>query len=362
MGKVKTILAGVADAYVFAGTELLLEATALTDSSISIGLTAEEIRGGKGAQLFGRYFHTSTFSVELQDAMFQLEYIALNVGSKIDPAGIGELTTEQVVAGSNQLVITGTATDFLGQGTLGWYSVPGGEEWTTITFGEDGKTAPATGVTEGSTYCVKYMSDATCETVTVSADFTPDEVSLILKADLFKGSKGESLDTSSKIGVAEIEVPRFQLNGTMDLTLNMTGAAQTPLSGQALSNTDGTEGCEGSGYYARIKRIIFNTEWTDNLSGLAANPSSITLTSEGTTVLNVYGVFKGGNSAAKLISPSDLTYTVNPSSGLCSVDNGIVTAETVSGEQTGTITVTVKGASGDVAKISTTIPVTVNQA
>lgn len=359
MAKVKAILAGVADAYVFAGSDLLLEAKALTDSSISIGLTAEEIRGGKGAQLFGRYFHTSTFGVELMDALFQLDYIGLNVGSKIDPTGIGELVTEEVIASNQQLSITGIATDFLGQGKLGWYAVPGDENWTTVTFDEAGKVASAPGATAGTTYCVKYMNDAAADMITISADFTPDEVSLILKADLFKASKGEGLDTSSKIGVAEIEVPRFQLNGTMDLTLNMTGAAQTPLSGQALSTTDGTEGCSGSGYYARIKKVIFDTKWTDSLSGLAANPSSLSLASGGTSVLNVYGVFKGSSSAAKMISPADLTYTVNPSSGLCTVANGVVTAETVSSEQSGTITVTVKGATGSTANISTTVPVTV---
>lgn len=359
MPKVKTILAGVADASVFAGSDLLLEAKALTESSISIGLTAEEIRGGKGAQLVGRYFHSSSFEVTLTDVLFQMEYIALNVGSKIDPADIGELTTEEVVGENNKITIAGTATDFMGQGVLGWYTPVGAEDWKTITFNEDNKTATANGVVADTKYCVKYMNNASCESITISADFTPDEVSLVLKADLFKASKGEGLSTASKIGVAEIEVPRFQLNGTMELNLNMTGAAQTPLSGQALSTQDGVQGCAETGYYARIKKIVFDSKWTDNLTGLAANPSSVSVAQQTSTSINVYGVFKGANASSKLIDPAELKYTVDPASGLCTVDKGVITGETVSTTQKGTITVTVKNATGDAAKVSTVIPVTV---
>ena len=81
MAKTKAFLANVMDAYVYSQNQLLFTSKALTDSSISIGVTAEEIRGGKGNKLIGRFFHDSTFGLTLQDALFNLEYIAHNVGS-----------------------------------------------------------------------------------------------------------------------------------------------------------------------------------------------------------------------------------------------------------------------------------------
>lgn len=346
MADTRAFLAGVADVDLFVGEELMLQAKTLTDSSISIGVTAEEIRGGQGAQLIGRYFHTTTFSVDLTDVLFQLDYIALNIGSAIDNTGThgGELITEEVIAAENKLTVTGTAHDFMGLGVIGWYKLPEDENWTTFHFNEDAKTSADATVTTGTTYCVKYMNSADAETITVSADFVPDEVTMVMKAKLFKASRGEGISSSSQIGVAEIEVPRFQLNGNMEISMSMTGAANTPLSGQALSTSDGTEGCDGNGYYSRIKRVIFDSNAMDNLTALAVRPSTIeNLTATtGTATLTVYGVFSGGNNASRVIAPADLTYTVEPSGAVTVAQNtGIVTAG--ASAQSGTITITVTG-------------------
>ena len=47
MAKVQAFLAGVMDGYVFVGSNLVLTAKALTDSSISIGLSNELFSCGK---------------------------------------------------------------------------------------------------------------------------------------------------------------------------------------------------------------------------------------------------------------------------------------------------------------------------
>lgn len=46
-------LAGVANAEIFDGDELFASARTLVDSSITIGVTAEDIRGGMGNTLLG---------------------------------------------------------------------------------------------------------------------------------------------------------------------------------------------------------------------------------------------------------------------------------------------------------------------
>lgn len=357
MVKVQAFLAGVMDGYVFVGSNLVLTAKALTDSSISIGLSNEEIRGGKGAKLLGRYYHTSSFGVELQDALFQLDYIAMNVGSKVTPDGT-TLEEEQItVTAANTIEVGGTPADFMGQGIIGWYALPGSDDWTTFTFTEGNKATGVVGVTTNTTYCVKYINDINCKQVVISADFIPDEVTLILKGNLFKASKGDDVSSASKIGYAEIEVPRFQLNGTMDMSLNMTGAAQTPLSGTALATSDGSAGCDNDGYYAKVKRIDLDGDWTDDLAGLAVVPSStINMATNTTQGLVVYGVFKG-NMASKRIDPSKLSFATSGGNATIDANTGIISAG--ASEGTTVITITVKGASGDAAKISESVSVVV---
>lgn len=55
MAKSQCFLGGVMDAYVYQGDQLLFVSKALTDSSINIGVTAEEIRAGQGNKLIGYY-------------------------------------------------------------------------------------------------------------------------------------------------------------------------------------------------------------------------------------------------------------------------------------------------------------------
>ena len=360
MAKTKAFLANVMDAYVYAQDQLLFTSKALTDSSISIGVTAEEIRGGKGNKLIGRFFHDSTFGLELQDALFNLEYIAHNVGSQIVSGEGSVLKEEQIVAtGAGALTVTGTPADFLGQGTIGWIALPGSDEWATFTFTGSSATqvtlADGSALVSGDTYCVKYMNEVACEEVVIPADFVPDEVTVILKGDLYKASKGNDVSTSSVIGHIEVEVPRFQLNGTMDISLNSSGASQIPFAGQALVTTDGAEGCESGGYYARVKRFDEGALWYDNLIALALDGSdSITVEAGGTKVLRVYGVYSNGSS--KLITPDKLNYALS-ATGLGTITGGVFTAG--SSASTGTVTVTVAGSPNPKPSVQLVADVTV---
>lgn len=336
MAQVEAFMAGVADISILAGSDLLLESKTLVDSSISIAVTAEEIRAGKGAKLIGRYFHTSQFSIELNDSVFQLDYIAMNVGSVITQLGADYGEYELSATADGTITVDGTPTDFLSYGTIGWYAPVGSNVWTTFTFDTGTNTATGVaGITAGQKYCIRYMNNSQCEEVIIPADFVPGEVTLIMKADLFKASKGEGNDSKSKVGKVEIEVPRFQLNGNMDLTLNMTGASQTPLSGQALATVDGSAGCESSGYYSKIRQVYFDTIWQDNVQGLGFVPNDEIEVAVGSTAsTSIFATFKT-NTAAKKVDPTELTYTV-ADSAIATVTNGIVT-----GVSAGTTTVTV---------------------
>lgn len=66
-------LAGVGTAEVFNGNQLMFRSKSLTDEGWSLGITAEEIRGGAANALLGQYFHDSNLSVTLTDALFDLQ-------------------------------------------------------------------------------------------------------------------------------------------------------------------------------------------------------------------------------------------------------------------------------------------------
>ena len=353
----KAFLANVMDAYVYAGDQLLFTSKALTDSSISIGITAEEVRGGKGNRLIGRYFHDSSFGLTLQDALFELGYIAHNVGSQVVSGTSGMLTEEQITAtGSGALTVGGTPYDFLSLGTIGWIAKPGSDEWSTFTFSGSSATgvtlADGSAIINGDTYCVKYMSEAPCDEVVISADFVPDEVSVVLKGDLYKASKGNDVSTSSIIGHIEVDVPRFQLEGSMDISLSSSGAAQIPFSGQALVTME--ESCEGGGYYAVVKEFETSANWYDNLVAFALEGSdSISIVKDTTKKLNIYGIYSNGS--AKLIKSSNLKFTAT--SGAGTVSDGVLTAANTAG--TGTITVECSGSTNPKPSVKLVIDVTV---
>ena len=196
------------------------------------------------------------------------------------------------------------------------------------------------------------MSEAPCDEVVISADFVPDEVSVVLKGDLYKASKGNDVSTSSIIGHIEVDVPRFQLEGSMDISLSSSGAAQIPFSGQALVTME--ESCEGGGYYAVVKEFETSANWYDNLVAFALEGSdSISIVKDTTKKLNIYGIYSNGS--AKLIKSSNLKFTAT--SGAGTVSDGVLTAANTAG--TGTITVECSGSTNPKPSVKLVIDVTV---
>ena len=213
--------------------------------------------------LLSQYFHDSAMGLTLTDALFSLEYLALNVGGTIQ-AGADVLTVEQVTtAEANKITVSETPQKFGNFGVIGWYSVVGEDNWTKITFNPETKTANAPDLPLGTTVCVKYTkTDASAEQFTVSSAFIPAQVYGVLTLPLFKsGTDSKQFSNSSRAGEVQVEIPNFIFSGAMDLALTSSGAATTPLSGNALATFTGTEGCDSNGgYYAKLKQITFNKD------------------------------------------------------------------------------------------------------
>lgn len=211
------IMAGVGNIQLFDGSgNLILTSKTLTDSGISINTTGEDIRGGLSSPLIGRYFHDSTFDLNLVDALFSLEYLSLNVGGAITIGG-SAITEEQVtIVAENTITVTGTPQEFSTFGTVGYYTIAGKDNYQKITF--TGKNATVSGLTVGTTVCVKYFNEyANLRQFIVPSTIIPAECYAILTAPLFSAG-GEKITASSKIGDLVVEIPRFQLSGAQEFS------------------------------------------------------------------------------------------------------------------------------------------------
>lgn len=345
------ILAGVGtiEAFTQSSTQptKIFTSKTLQESGISISVTAEDIRGGLSNPLLGRYFHDSILEANITDALFNLQYLALNVGGQVVIGG-SSLVTETVTGGSGTLTVTGTPVAFGSAGTVGWYTVAGQDNWSPLTF--SGQTATVEGVTSENTYCVRYnASDAGIQEFTVPSAIIPSEVHLVMTYPLFAGGTSpEAISTSSQVGELIVDIPRFQFAGNVELSLTSSGAATSNLSGSALASYT-TANCNDMGTYGTVKQKIYGGNWYDELMTIAVDGGNFSIADGATKKLKVIGIFKSGTG---VLDNSELTFT-SSASGTASVsDAGVVTGESA-GSANITITVT------DKTSVATMVGVTV---
>lgn len=344
------ILAGVGtiEAFTQSSTQptKIFTSKTLQESGISISVTAEDIRGGLSNPLLGRYFHDSILEANITDALFNLQYLALNVGGEVVIGG-SSLVTETVTAGSGTLTVQGTPVAFGTAGTVGWYTPAGQEDWAPLTF--EGKVATAS-VTSGSSYCVRYNADdSNIQEFVVPSAIIPSEVHLVMTYPLFAGGTSpEAISTSSQVGELIVDIPRFQFAGNVELSLTSSGAATSNLSGSALASYT-TANCNDMGTYGTVKQKIYGGNWYDDLTTIAVDGGNFSIAKGAKKTLRVIGLFKNGTG---IIDNSKLTFT-SAQSSTASVDTKGVVTGAAAGNTNITVTVTGK------TSIATMVGVTV---
>ena len=254
-------------------------AKTMTESTINVSVSAEEIRGGWGNQLLGKIFHDTNFAVNLTEAMFSMSYLAAQIGSDIT-AKTGDaanfVSVNGATVGDGTLTFTPTKTVaklFQNSGTfcsgatddyICWAKDCAGHKATYSFTTTEGGAVTATKIAgedlEGSAddICVTYpTNEKAAEQLIVKAAFEPKEFSLHLKGKVFAGdSCGKS--KTGKVGNIIIEIPRFQLDGTADLSFSPSSNVSVALNGSALAF-----GCdcgdEGEKQYAKISIVLDST-------------------------------------------------------------------------------------------------------
>lgn len=333
--------AGPARALFFMGDQLIGVGKTLSDTTFTSAITAEEIRGGQGNMLWGQYFHDSSLTISITDCMFNIRYVAANLG--VDVAKGGVTVYESGAAGESvvtpgQIVLTNTPVAFDGA-LIGWYKKPTDENWSVATITNNVMSVP--GALVGQSYCVKYFyQNENADSLTIKAQFTPKVLHLVLINDLYSGSASDVAASTSKYGRLITDIPVFQLDGAVNLAWASASAATVPLNGKALAYDD-SNSCEEDPVYGTMTQEIFGAKWQDEVVALAIENADIDLSNGESENLIVRAVF-GGNVASQRKDASNFTFAVEAgSTSIVEVDNtGKVTAK---GAGTGYVTVTLKG-------------------
>lgn len=335
-------LAGVGTALLFKGNDLIGVAKTLTESTFNFAITAEDIRGGKGNGLLGRYFHDSTLTATLTDTMFDINYIALSLGVNVESGGLS-VKEEELTATTGAVTVTETPVAFDGT-MIGWYKKPTDEDWQIGTITD--KTMTISGATAGQVYCVKYFyQNANAKSITIKSQYVPATLHVVVLTDLYSGKVGTQSD-ATRYGRLIVDIPQFQLDGSQDLSLTATSAATVSLSGQALAVLDGAT-CEDDPYYGTMTEEIYGAKWQDDVIALAIENAEMQLSHNSTEALIVRAVY-GKGMASQRKDNSNFTFTKVESpaataTGVTVSTDGVVSAGTVDGAAV--IEVTLKGAS-----------------
>ena len=321
---------GNAEAYAARNGEFahVLSARTLTESTLGFTSSMEEVRAGQGAKLYGRFNHSAGMTVSLTDAMFDMNYIALQTGSQIQTGASAIYAKDsytavtgatKTIALTKEPVAIGTACGL--DKKVVWFRASGcnptQEDISVVIDGTDNKyengnlTVGATDAAkfvDGVTYCISYFAmDNLADLIKISANFIPAEMVLVLTAKLFEGD-ANAPETGKPAGEITIKVPRFQLDGQFDLSMAMTSAATIALNGTALAVDAG--GCEDDGIYAEIVQVLEGSTYSSKgIRMIAVDPESAVAGS----VPVVYGLYNNGSTG--LIPNSDLTFTPALNSG-----------------------------------------------
>lgn len=294
-------------------------AKTLTDSSISVTITKDELRGGTGAPVVTNFFHDPAVAITLTDILFKEGYVEAQLGTHFTNSASayqsetirakkdGELELGKVPVDLGVLKCSESASTI-----IAWYSEEGKDDYTAVSISSTdaaSKLLKDGGIENGKNYCVRYLaSDALAREAVVKSDMIPHELTLVITVPIFAGDACAA-SKGSKAGTLTFEVPRFQLDGGQEFTFNMSSNAPMNLNGTALVMT---EGCDAnSGKLFRIIEVMTDGSAEQNLMMIAIDPESAKVGNKQSD-LAVYALYKDKTLA--LLSDDLLTLEVSNTS------------------------------------------------
>ena len=282
----KKILASVGTAQLLIRNNGTLEHFAdvdtLTESSLNFSNTMDDIRAGEQAQLIGRFAHDAGMTVTLTNAVFDIGWVAKQVGAE-NIANPSVFHTESLKVTEGKITFGKTPVSLGSSCGLSdivvWVRALDCDapddirSWTAyVLTKDDGGNAPTQLTLTGDLanqkeVCVRYfVSAAQARGALIRSKFNPAEMVLLLTTKLF-AAESSDISTGKPVGHITVKIPRFQLDGNFDLSMAMSSPATQSLTGTVLASRGA--GCDDSFVYAEIVEYIEGTDFTSGLKMIA---------------------------------------------------------------------------------------------
>ena len=292
----KKFLAGsaIASIYTTSGELIAISNTQINDT-INLSVESQEVRSGYGNALDYIYYHSTRLEGQLEDAQFNLDYIKHNLGAQESHvASVYKSVSKTLTSGVNTFSDVSTSDI---QGDYVWvyyndkpYTFQIDRSSTSLSFENEYSAL------NNKLVCIKYLSQSesslNIRNLTISSNFIPDVVKIVLEAQLFSSESGAA--DSSRIGTVTFTIPKAQLSGTQEISLSASGVASTPLSYLALkADIVGDNACaSAAGVYGYITEILETaSNWYEGVKYLAiATPDEDAFSVKVGEFIDVYAI------------------------------------------------------------------------
>lgn len=306
----KKYLASVAEVELFEKVDgalrLFASAHTLTDSAMSFSNSMEEVRGGQGGKLYGRFGHNSGITLQMTDIIVNMNYFKALIGAELNSDGdITDMVDPITVTFTNhQGTIPASSPEpveignLCGSGVVAWaYKSGCSGEGDIYPLSVNAKNLTGADDMEDGEYCVRYFVKKTSGTLArINAMFKPMELYARVSIPEF-AADASAANADGIVGHLIFNFPRYQFDGSFDLSLSMTANATIALNGTVLAVPAGD--CAGKEYYGEIMEIPVEAESSDadfrtGLRDIIIDPEYL----KTTDVPNIWGIYASG---AKLL-------------------------------------------------------------
>lgn len=334
-----------------ASGDVVFQSSKVATNNFTTECDMGEIRAGLGNPIAIQLPADAAVSLELTTADFNLNARAMQVGSQVSYNAIVP-KCESITATGTSLSLTGTAVANYGMDKPYAYVNAAGSTDAGKAYEVEDGTVQGFTATAGVVYNVVYfVKQAAAQQLAISSQFAPGVYHVTAQMAVFSAEGGAS-NRGSQVGWAYYIIPRMQFSGDASTNGSQTEAANTVLSGAALSYEEAASAgvCTDCSFPMLAYMVYAPLDGASNaIQGLAVVGGGVTVATGKTAVIPVKYVMADGST----VQPdySALTYTSKGTS-TATVDNGVVT-----GKAAGSTTIDISAENG---KYKTTCAVTVS--
>ena len=219
-----------------------------------------------------------------------------NLSDLVDPVSV-QFTSKVGTLGAGDATPVAIG-NLCGSGIVAWAYKSGCDgEGDIYPLTVANKTLTAVGEMPDGTYCVRYFAQKSEGTLAqINAMFKPMELYARVRIPEF-AADASAANSDGIVGHLIFNFPRYQFDGSFDLSLSMTANATIALNGTVLAVP--ADSCSGKEYYGEIMEIpveakSVSADFRVGLRGIIIDPEYL----KTTDAPNIWGIYADG---AKLL-------------------------------------------------------------